>query len=99
MNPVTNLFKELFFYIKSLLQSPAKWIFLMYALWVYRVSCMPAVAGGIAQILQIATLFGMLFYAYKWNNTCISWGLFNGCSCDDDSIVLVIRNDKYNMVL
>ena len=76
MNPVAILFKELFFYIKSLLQSPAKWIFLLYALWVYRVSCMPAVAGGIAQILQIATLFGMLFYAYKWNNTCISWGLF-----------------------
>lgn len=59
-----------------LLQSPAKWMLIMYVVWIYRVSCMPAVAGGFAQILQIGTLFGMLFYAYKWNPACISWGLF-----------------------
>ena len=76
MNSFKSLFIDLYYYIKMLLQSPAKWMLIMYVVWIYRVSCMPAVAGGIAQILQIGTLFGMLFYAYKWNQSCITWGLF-----------------------
>lgn len=75
MNAVSFFFKELFYYIRGILQSPCKWMLIFYALWVYRVSCMPAVAGGIAQGLQIATLLGMLYYAYKWNTSSVSFGL------------------------
>ena len=57
MKTVFALFKELFYYIRMLIQSPARWMLLMYVLWVYRVSCMPAVAGGFAQILQIVQQF------------------------------------------
>lgn len=76
MNYFTFLFKELYYYIRGILSSPCKWMLIFYVLWVYRVSCMPAVAGGIAQGLQIATLFGMLYYAYIWNNASLSFGLF-----------------------
>ena len=76
MKTVFALFKELFYYIRMLIQSPARWMLLMYVLWVYRVSCMPAVAGGFAQILQIGTLVGMLYFAYTWNTKCVSMGLF-----------------------
>ena len=76
MNSFKSLFIDLYYYIKMLLQSTAKWMLIMYVVWIYRVSCMPAVAGGIAQGLQIGTLLGMLFYAYKWNRLCITWGLF-----------------------
>lgn len=76
MNAFTAIFKELYYYTRGILYSPGKWMLIMYALWVYRVSCMPAVAGGIAQGLQILTLFGMLYLAYKWNTICVSWGLF-----------------------
>lgn len=76
MNYFTFLFKELYYYIRGILSSPCKWMLIFYVLWVYRVSCMPAVAGGIAQGLQIATLLGMLYYAYQWNRASISFGLF-----------------------
>lgn len=75
MNFFTFLFKELYYYIRGILSSPAKWMLLMYAIWMYRVGCMPAVAGGFAQILQIGCLFGMLYYALQWNRACLSWGL------------------------
>ncbi len=76
MSPVIALLKELILYIRMLLQSPVKWMLIMFALWVYRVSCMPAVAGGIAQGLQIGTLLGMLYTAYKWNPASVKIGLF-----------------------
>ena len=75
MNAIISLFKELYYYIRGLLGSPARWMLLCYVLWVYRVSCMPAVAGGIAQILQIGTLLAMLYYAFSWNRACLSMGI------------------------
>ncbi|MBE6330764.1 MAG: O-antigen ligase family protein [Bacteroidales bacterium] len=76
MNYFVQIFKELYYYTRGYLNSPARWMLIMFALWIYRVSVMPAVAGGIAQGLQIGTLFGMLFFAIKWNPLSISFGLF-----------------------
>mgnify|MGYP001371668258 CR=1 FL=1 len=59
-----------------ILKSKYKWILLFFVLWILRVSCIPADAGGIAKGLQIITTFGLLYYAVKLRKSSISNALF-----------------------
>lgn len=53
-----------------------KWMLFFFILWVYRVSCMPADASGVARGLQVGTTFGLLYYAIRISKNSISKGLF-----------------------
>lgn len=57
-------------------RSKYKWMLLFFLLWVFRVSCMPADAGGFAKGLQIVTTFGLLYYAVRIGKNSITSGLF-----------------------
>lgn len=76
MGSFLSIFKDLFTDVKFMWQSPARMMLLCYILWVFRVSCVPADSGGLAQALQVGTTFAMLYYAWTWNRFCISFGLF-----------------------
>ena len=76
MKSIFNLLKEIWKGCLALLKTKYKWMLLFFIIWVYRVSCMPASAGGVAQGLQIFTTFGLLFLAIRENRKSVSTALF-----------------------
>lgn len=59
------------------MKSGYKWPLLLFLLWVYRVSCMPADDAGFAKGLQIFTTLGLLLFALKLKKDCILPALFH----------------------
>lgn len=76
MNSFKKTYLDFYYGIRVLLNSPAKWMTICFALWVFRVSCLPAGNGFFIQALQIGSLGVMAYYAYKWNRISFSIGLF-----------------------
>lgn len=77
MKSIFVLLKEIWKGCVALLKSKYKWMLVFFVIWVYRVSCMPAGAGGLAQGLQILTTFGLLFLAIRANSKSVSSALFH----------------------
>lgn len=77
MKSIFVLLKDIWRWSIALLKSKYRWILIFFIVWVYRVSCMPAGAGGVAQGLQILTTFGLLYFAIKANSRSVSLGLFH----------------------
>lgn len=76
MRDIFKILNEIINECLSLLKSKYKWILLLLLLWILRVSCIPADTGGIAKSLQIATTFGLLYYAVKLRKFSVSTALF-----------------------
>lgn len=76
MKGVFVLLKDIWTCCVALLKSKYRWMLIFFVLWVYRVSCMPADGGGLAQGLQIATTFGMLFIATNMSKGSFGFALF-----------------------
>lgn len=53
-------------------RSKFKWVLILFALWTYRVGYMPDAGGGMAKILQVVTVFGMLYYVNKYGRNIVS---------------------------
>lgn len=77
MKSIFVLLKDICKWSIALLKSKYKWVLIFFIVWVYRVSCMPADAGGLAQGLQIFTTFGLLYFAIRVNRRSVSSGLFH----------------------
>lgn len=77
MKSIFILLKDLWKWSIATLKSRYKWMFVFFVLWVYRVSCMPAGNGGIAQGLQIFTTFGIFFFVVKMRKDSIVSALFH----------------------
>ena len=60
-----TILKEIYDGCLFVLKSKYKWMFLFFILWIYRVSCVPADAGGFARGVQIASTFGLLYCAVR----------------------------------
>lgn len=77
MKSIFVLLKEIWRWCATLIKSRYKWMLIFFVIWVYRVSCMPADSGGLAQGLQILTTFGLLYLAVRMNGRCVSGALFH----------------------
>lgn len=53
--------------VLGLLSSPYRWMAILFALWFYRVAYMPADSGGLAKLIQVVTIFGMLILLTRYN--------------------------------
>lgn len=51
--------------IPYLLKSRFKWIFILFTLWLYRVDFIPADTGGVAKLLQVISILGLLLLIQK----------------------------------
>ena len=80
MKSIFGLIKEIWIWSCHLVKSKYKWMLIFFILWVYRVSCMPADGGGIAKGIQIATTFGLLYYAMNFRKKCVASALFHAKS-------------------
>lgn len=76
MKSILDLLKDIWKYCLAILKSKYKWLLIFFMLWVYRVNSIPADAGGFARGLQIATTFGMLFFALRMKGSNVSTALF-----------------------
>ena len=77
MKSIIELIKKIWAWCYRLLKSKYKWMLLLFILWVYRVSCMPADGSGIARGLQIVTTFGLLWFALSIRKNCVFPALFH----------------------
>ena len=57
--------RELGYYLKWVLKSKYRWFLILFTLWLYRVDFMPDTGVGMAKILQVGTIFGLLFLLLK----------------------------------
>lgn len=55
----------LYLNFKRLVAGPFKWFFILFLVWLYRVDFMPDTGVGMAKILQVGTIFGLLFLLLK----------------------------------
>lgn len=53
--------------LKWVLMGKYKWMFLLYLLWLYRITFIHEDGSGVGKIIQIVTLLGMLFYMNKFS--------------------------------
>ena len=57
--------RELGYYLKWVLKSKYRWFLILFTLWLYRVEFMPDTGIGMAKILQVGTIFGILVLLLK----------------------------------
>lgn len=62
-----HFFREYKTYFKWVLKSKYKWMLIFYLLWLYRINFIQENGGGLGKIIQVITLFGMLFYMNKYS--------------------------------
>lgn len=63
-----GLLKNLWSSFWGIMKSKYKWLFILFAVWMYRIDFMPADGGGLAKGIQVVTLFGILFLIWKYQN-------------------------------
>ena len=62
---MTGLLKDIFGGIITVLKSKYKLIFILFALWIYRIDFIPEDGSGIGKAIQIVSLFGLLAILYR----------------------------------
>lgn len=67
MGGILYLLKQLFSHLCLGLKSRYKWLIILFIIWLYRVDFMPDEGVGFAKILQVVSIFGILFFIL--NNT------------------------------
>lgn len=76
-----HFFKDYKKYFGTILKSKYKWMLILYLLWLYRINFIQEDGGGLGKIIQVVTLFGMLFYvnkfSAKWNVVSFAYGRSN----------------------
>ena len=60
-----GLLKDIFGGIITVLKSKYKLIFILFALWIYRIDFIPEDGSGIGKAIQIVSLFGLLVILYR----------------------------------
>lgn len=55
----------IYLHFKRLVTGPFKWFAILFLVWLYRVEFMPDTGVGMAKILQVGTIFGLLFLLLK----------------------------------
>lgn len=60
-----SIVRQLWLYLKWSLNSKYKWFLILFTLWLYRVEFVPDTGVGMAKILQVGTIFGLLFLLWK----------------------------------
>ena len=60
-----GLLKDIFGGIITVLKSKYKLIFILFALWIYRIDFIPEDGSGIGKAIQIVSLFGLLAILYR----------------------------------
>lgn len=58
--------------VRKILKSKYKWILIFFILWLYRVDFIADTGGGLGKLLQVVTLFGMLWLVTKYKPSIIS---------------------------
>ena len=56
-----------------IMKSKYKWLFILFAIWIYRIDFMPADGGGFAKAVQVVTLFGIYFLVYKYQRNILGY--------------------------
>lgn len=65
--------KYLWHCVWFLLHSKFKYVLIFFALWLYRIDFMPDTGGGLAKIVQIVCLMGLLFQMRKYGKNIIGY--------------------------
>ena len=60
-------------YFKWVWKSRYKWMLILYLLWLYRINFIQENGSGVGKIIQVTTLFGLLFYMNKTGNKTIAY--------------------------
>lgn len=76
MKGVFKILTEIIKQCSLVFKSKYKWMLLLFILWVLRVSCIPADIGGIARVLQVVTILGLLYYAMRFIKFSVYAALF-----------------------
>jgi O-antigen ligase len=74
-----NYLNILFKALKDSLNNEFKWFVILFVLWEYRVSFMSDTGVGVAKILQVVTVFGLIYliYRYRYDGFCWNVGRTN----------------------
>lgn len=59
--------------VKLTLRSKFKYLLIFFALWLYRIDFMPDAGGGLAKVVQIVCLLGLLFQMRKYRSSIIGY--------------------------
>ena len=68
-----KLLKDLLRTFRRIIKSKYKWLFTLFAIWIYRIDFMPADGGGFAKAVQVVTLFGIYFWVYKYQRNILGY--------------------------
>lgn len=68
-----KLLKDLLRTFRRIIKSKYKWLFILFAIWIYRIDFMPADGGGFAKAVQVVTLFGIYFLVYKYQRNILGY--------------------------
>lgn len=63
-----SFLKELWSYLQFVWKSKFKYMLLLFALWLYRIDFMPDTGGGMAKVVQIVALLGLLYMMKKYRS-------------------------------
>lgn len=77
----------IFKYLKSLLSKPYKYLTILFFIWLYRVDFIPADGGGMAKVLQVVTIFGMLLLLIRKRNNIV---LYSYCKTNYSVVSLLL---------
>lgn len=70
---MSKYLKQLYFVLIGLLKTRYKWILILFSLWLYRVDFIADVGSGRAKMLQVITIFGMLYLIIKYQSNIITY--------------------------
>lgn len=69
---MVRLLKSLWSSFWGIMKSKYKWLFILFAVWMYRIDFMPADGGGLAKGIQVVTLFGMSQQLFVYNKNILN---------------------------
>ena len=83
-----GLLKDIFGGIITVLKSKYKLIFILFALWIYRIDFIPEDGSGIGKAIQIVSLFGLLAILYRKSPNLFSFSL--PTNAYPNSVIIVV---------
>lgn len=67
------ILKEIFRSVRNILKGRYKWLLILFLLWLYRVDFVVSDTGGLAKVLQVVTIFGMLMMVQSNRRSIINY--------------------------
>ena len=68
-----SFLKELWSNLRLVWNSKFKYMLLLFALWLYRIDFMPDTGGGLAKVVQIISLLGLLYMMKKYHRNIVGY--------------------------